>query len=114
MVNYDKIGELFQQDAFKKDANECKTMEDFHSLFIKNGVEITEDETIELISQIAEKKQKMDNGEISEDELDEVAGGIVILGVTLTVAQAVALGIAGVGAAALGAWNGYHKTRKKK
>lgn len=116
MVNYDKIGELFQQDAFKKEANECKTMEDFHNLFIKNDVEITEDETVDLISKIAEKKQQMDSGEFSEEDLENVAGGIVLTGAA-AVAACIGYGVVCVGGAALSAYVGYQAlkwTYKKK
>ena len=116
MANYEKITELFQQDAFKQAASECKTMEDFHNLFVKNGVEISEEETIDLISQIAEKKQQMDAGEFSEDELENVAGGIVLTG-TAAVLACVGIGVVSVGAFALSAYVGYQALRwtyKKK
>ena len=115
MVNYDKIGVLFQQNEFKEEANECKTMQDFRNLFVKNGIDITEEETVNLISQIAENKQKMDNGEIYECDLDDVSGGlgfITILGIAFTKAQIIKLGIAAIGATALGVWNGHYRTRK--
>ena len=116
MANYEKITELFQQDAFQKEASECKTMEDFHNLFLKNEVEISEEETIDLISQIAEKKQKMDAGEISEDDLENVAGGIVLTG-TAAVLACIGVGVACVGGFAVSAYVGYQGLRwtyKKK
>lgn len=110
MVNYEKITELFQQEAFKTDAAECKTMEDFYNLFVKNGVEITEEETVELISQIAEKKKQADAGEFSESELDSVAGGVILTGAA-AVAACIGAGVVTVGAFALSAYVGYQSLR---
>lgn len=108
MVNYEKLTELFQLESFKEKASECKTMEDFHKLFNDNGVEISEDETIELISQIAEKKERMDNGEILEEDLENVAGG---LAGAAAVAFCVGVGVVGIGAFALSAYVAYQGLR---
>ncbi len=114
MDKCEKIVNLFQQDAFKEEASKCESMGDFYNLFIKNGIEITEEETVEIIGRIAECNQKFDGSEISEEDLDNVAGGVIVfLGVTLTTAQAIALGVGSVGAAALGVWNSYNKNRKR-
>lgn len=113
MVNYEKITDLFQQDVFQVEANNCKTMEDFYALFVRNGIEITEEETVELISKIAEEKQKKDNGEISEEDLEDVAGGLVIS----TTLFCIGVGVACVGAAALSAYVSYNALKwanKKK
>lgn len=110
MANYVKIHELFQNEDFLKDANECKTMEDFHALFNRSGAEISEEETVELISQIAEKRQKMDNGELAEDDLDGVAGGFALTGAAL-VAACIGLGVVGMGVAAGAAYVAYHSLR---
>lgn len=112
MANYKKITELFQDEAFLKKANECQTMEDFYTLFNQNGAEISEEETIDLISQIAEKRQKMDNGELVEDDLDDVAGGVVLTGAA-AVACCVGLGVVGVGVAAGAAYVAYQTLRWK-
>ena len=44
VVDYNEITELFKQDAFLTEANNCKTMAEFHALFVRNGIEITEEE----------------------------------------------------------------------
>lgn len=119
MINYEQITELFKTEAFQSEAANCKTMEDFHALFVRSGVEITEEETIELISLIAEQKKKMDEGEISEEDLDNVAGGLVfVLTGGVAVAACVGIGVACVGAFALSAYVGYQalnwQYKKKK
>lgn len=110
MTDYNKISELFQSEAFQKEAESCKTMEDFHALFTAKGVEITLDETIDLISQIAEKKQQQDNGEISEEDLENVAGGLALTGAA-AIAACVGLGVVGIGVAAGAAYVAYQALR---
>lgn len=106
MIDYNKISELFKNEAFQKEAEGCKTMEDFHALFTAHGVEISQEETVELISQIAEKKQQQDNGEICEEDLDNVSGGLALTGAA-AVAACVGLGVVGVGVAAGAAYVAY-------
>lgn len=108
MIDYAKITELFQVKAFQAEADKCKTMEDFHELFVRNGIAITEEETIELISQVAEQRKKMDEGEISEEDLDNVAGGLTfVLTGAAAVAACVGIGAVCIGAFALSAYVGY-------
>lgn len=112
MIDYNKISELFQSEAFQKEAEGCKTMEDFQVLFTAHGVEISLEETIDLISQIAEKKQQQDGGEISEEDLENVSGGLVLTG-GLAIAACVGVGVLCVGAFAISAYNAYHALRWK-
>lgn len=110
MMNYEKITALFDSETFKNEANACKTMDDFHKLFITNGVEITEEETVEFISKIAQKKQEMDNGEISDEALAEVSGGIVLTGAAAVFA-CIGVGALCIGAAAATAYVAYQALR---
>lgn len=110
MANYDKISELFQNETFLKEAQNCKTMEDFYALFNRSGAEITEEETVELISQIAQKHQQEAGAEISEEDLDQVAGGIILTG-GAAVAACIGLGVVGIGVAAGAAYVGYQSLR---
>ncbi|MDO5518383.1 MAG: bacteriocin [Clostridium sp.] len=55
--------------------------------------------------------------EINEQEMMEIDGGLVILGITITaalVAKAVAATVVVGGAAALGVYNGYKDTKDQK
>lgn len=106
-----KLMEIFGNEQFKVAVANVVTPEDMQKLIAEHGLDLTVDEVIDLCGQIA---NAMNSDEIGEEELDNVAGGVVILGVTFTVAQLVWLGIGSAGAAALGIWNGYNKTRKKK
>lgn len=110
MIDYNKISELFQNEAFQKEAEGCKTMEDFQVLFTAHGVEISLEETIDLISQIAEKKQQQDGGEISEEDLENVSGGLVLTGAA-AIAACIGLGVVGIGVAAGAAYVAYQALR---
>jgi hypothetical protein len=110
MTDYNKISKLFHDEGFQKEAENCKTMEDFQALFTAHGVEISLEETIELISQIAEKKKQQDDGEISEEALENVAGGLVLTGAA-AVAACVGIGVVSVGVAAGAAYVAYQALR---
>lgn len=110
MIDYARITELFQQKDFQEEASACKTMQDFHALFLRKGVEISEEETVDLISKIAVEKQRADNGELSEEALDDVSGGVALTGAA-AVAACVGVGVAGVGAFALTAFVAYQGLR---
>ena len=107
MIDYEKLTALFQDESFKKEAEPCDTMEAFQELFNSKGLEMTKDEVVEVISQIAEKKQQLDNGEITENDLENVAGGLVIS----TTVFCIGVGIACIGSGAAAAYAGYHALR---
>ena len=110
MMNYEKMTALFENETFKAEANTCKTMDDFHNLFIANGIEASMEETIDLVSRIAQERQEMDNGEISDEALGEVSGGIVLTG-TAAVLACIGIGAVCVGAAAATAYVAYQGQR---
>ena len=103
MTDYTKLSELFQKKEFKAEAEACKTMEDFQKCFAKHGVEMTEEEVVDIVRQIAEKQQEVDDGQISEDELENVSGGFAIS----TLAFCIVVGVACAGSAAVSAYATY-------
>lgn len=107
MNNEEKMIALFQNEEFKKNANNCKTAEELQSLFAQNGVEMTVEEVIELCGKIATHMKNGDD-ELLEENLEVVTGGFAIT------ASVIALGCVCIGAAALGIWNGYHSAKRGK
>ncbi len=103
MTDYTKLSELFQTKEFKDEAQGCKTMEDFQKCFAKHGVEMTESEVVDVISQIAEKQKELDDGQISEEDLENVSGGFAIS----TLAFCIIVGVVCVGSAAVAAYTAY-------
>ena len=97
-----KLEALFKSAEFKAAAENVTTAEELQALFAKNGVEMSLDDVYELCGQIATQVQAGD-GELSEDALESVSGGIITM---------VACGVVCIGALAVGIWNGYHRTRK--
>lgn len=77
--------ELIKNEEFMKKLESAESPEEAVALFKENGVEVTVEEL--------EKIAKMGSGELDEEMLDDVAGGIII-GVPLTIAAAVAIGVA--------------------
>lgn len=118
MIDFEKISVMFQTPEFQEEANKCETMEDWNALLVRNGIEISFDETVELVSLIAQSKIKLDGGELSEDALDEVSGGVagaaaagLVLSGGPAVWACVGIGVVCVGAACLAGYTAYQALR---
>ena len=55
-----------------KKAKECKSVKELMSLAKENGKELTEEQTTALFARL-----NTQNGELADDELDNVAGGCI-------------------------------------
>ena len=106
MDKNEKLKELFLSESFKKEAESVKTAEELQEVFRKNGLEMTIEEVVDLCGKIARQMEAGENGEISEDALEDVTGGIAW--------ALIGLGVLCVGAVALGIYNGYQETKRKK
>ena len=62
------LDSLLNDDRFASDVSAAKTPEEIAVLFTEKGFEMTADDVVALL--------KADTGELSEDDLDHVAGGI--------------------------------------
>lgn len=105
MDKNEKLKELFLSESFKKESESVKTAEELQNLFQKYGLDLTLDEVVELCGQIARQMEVGDKGEISEDALDNVTGGIAW--------ALIGLGVMCIGAAAVGVYNGYQEAKRK-
>ena len=79
----EQIKTLFENEAFVEKFTNAEDLSEIKQLFADNGVEMSDDEVkqfVEAVLSLAEKGV----GEMSEDQLDNVAGGFVgwvVLGV---------------------------------
>lgn len=104
-----KLAELFESEQFKEEASKIQTAEELQALFAEHGVDLTMDEVINLCAAIA---AQMGEAELSEEDLENVAGGFGIVTVGL-----ICLGVACIGGLAVGIYNGYRDAKsaaKKK
>ena len=105
-----RIIELENDEAFTKKLMNCDSAEKVQALFKENGVDFSMEQVNDLLKGIAELLIQLGNndGELTEDELEQIAGGWnwrgfisgVITGVALVVVSALAVA-AEVGTAGL-------------
>ena len=98
---------LFQNPDFQERANNIQSVEELQRLFANYGVDMTFEQVNELCLAIGKRAAQEADGELTEDALDDVAGGIGI--VTLT---CIGVGVLCIGAFCLGVYNSY-KGKKK-
>ncbi len=68
-----KIKELFSDEQFVKELFALETPEEVQAVLADNDVEIS----VEEILKIRELLIKKENGELSDEDLEEVSGGLV-------------------------------------
>lgn len=101
-----KLTALFQDASFAEEAKEFKTVEDMQYSLEKRGIAMSAEEITQLCVAIGKRVAQGDGEELSEDALDDVAGGFGI--VTWT---CIGVGVVCIGAFALGVYNGYKGKR---
>ena len=109
MEKNQKLTKLFESEQFKEEASKIQTAEELQSLFAEHGVDLTMEEVIDLCAAIA---AQMGEAELSEEDLENVAGGIGLVTVGL-----ICLGVGCIGGLAVGIYNGYRDAKnsaKKK
>ena len=104
-----KIRELMSDEEFFETVmNDNLSAEELHELLKEHDVEISAEELVELskqgVNQIVEAGYITEDGELSEDALEAVAGGGKKAGKTMIVAGAGAMGVALLSDACAGAF----------
>jgi len=115
MNKNERINELLMDKDFQQKSLTITTKEDVQSLFAEFGIEMTNEEVEIFLVQLGAMLSKEQSTELTEDDLENVAGGA--WSIVLTGAAASAFGIAcgvtiGVGALALGGYIVYKKLKK--
>ena len=72
MNTNEKLAEIFENEQFKLEVQNVEIPEDFQALLAEYGLEMTLEEVNELFEQAA---AYVNAGELSEEELEDVAGG---------------------------------------
>ncbi len=72
----EKVEKLCADDVFAEKLKKCETAEEISKLFETEGIEVSPEEIEAAYDAINSEKDK----EFSEDELDNVAGGIFVSG----------------------------------
>ena len=108
-MNIEKIKEIFADEAFVKGLFELETAAEVQAALKEKGVELTEADILairELLGKVEsgevtlEQLKQLDEGELSEEVLEQVAGGILLIGSAIVVTKlACIIGGAIVGAA---------------
>ena len=71
----EKLRDLLNSEAFAKEVEGMKTAEDLQAALKQHGIEMTIDEIVELGGQLAHQMGMGKDGELSEDDLENVSGG---------------------------------------
>lgn len=93
---------LFQDSIFAEEAKNFKTVEDMKKALEAHGIEMSIDEVTELCVAIGKRAAQENGEELSEEALDDVAGGFGVV-----VWTCIGVGVLCIGAFALGVYNGY-------
>ncbi len=68
-----KLEEALKDESFEKELSGVKNEEDLKKVFSNRGIEVTSEEISDIISQAAQGE----TGELDEDALEEVSGGML-------------------------------------
>jgi hypothetical protein len=75
MDNAAKIKALEENGAFEQELAKVNTPEEMQALFANYGIEMTLDEIRAMVAE-AVKMNESEGGELNEEDLDNVAGGV--------------------------------------
>ncbi len=73
----EKVLELLQDEAFVAELDKLEKEEDIVALFESRGATVTMNQLRELIAQLP------DNGDVSDDDLEKVSGGLWLPNLTI-------------------------------
>ena len=110
-MNTEKLNAIFEDKAFVETLFAMESVAEVQAALKEKGVELTEEEILgirELLTKVEsgevtlEHLKQLDEGELSEELLEQVSGGILLIGSAIVITK-VACMIAGAVAGAAGA-----------
>ena len=96
---YERLGEIFSDQAFLDANQDLDNFDSVYNAVVIRDASITKAECQEFITLLSER---MHADELSEDDLEDVAGGVIVTITALGVAKAVALAAGACGACYVG------------
>jgi len=117
MNKVEQINKLFEDHSFVEYIGHMRDPEEIREALAQKGVELTAEELNEILMSVGETVAPLfPEGELGEDDLDNVSGGAVeiaiVLGAGAKIFCAVAGGLLGVAAVAGLAYCGYKIYKK--
>jgi lactobin A/cerein 7B family class IIb bacteriocin len=90
MTNIEKLSALFSKEDFFEVNKNAASVEEILQIVHKEYPEITEEELYAYLQELSAQMHKLDgaDGELKEDELENVAGGGITLGTILLIGAA--------------------------
>lgn len=73
-----KIEQLLNSDEFAATVRSCGSLEDIRQAFAQEGVQLNNDQFSALMEVLKEAALSPPEGELSESELNDVAGGVSV------------------------------------
>lgn len=98
-VNKVALEAVLKEEGFVKHLLSLETPEEAQAAFAEKGIEFTIEEIKEIANAINNEVAAADEKEFTEDELDVVAGGILIEGVTAVGVAKLVVAVGGLGLA---------------
>lgn len=118
----DLINAMMEKSEVQEKAKQCKDAAELQQLFAENGVDLTVDEVEAFLSELTESVMSKicENQELSEDDLDNVAGGLGSVAAAILALGSTPVGpwiiagavVVGLGALIIGGINGYYSKKK--
>ena len=89
-VKMEQIQKMFSDEAFVAKFNAMEEFDEIKTLFSENNLDLSDEEIKEFIAAVVKTGEQKENGELSEDQMEDVVGGsftaaIVIGGVCAVV-----------------------------
>ena len=100
-MNEERIKEVFSDEAFVKELFSKETPEEVQAMLEDKDIELSIDEIVKL-KELLEKKVENPDAELSDEDLEDVAGGCY--GIVVVACFAVVFGGAIVESATRGRW----------
>ena len=120
MTKIEKLNQIFEDSAVMEQVSTLRDPDEIRAVLEEHGLTLSAQELDEILLAVGESvSQLMPEGELSEDDLEDVAGGVsvtILLGAGAKILCGVAGGLVGVAAVAALAYGGYvlYKKYKKK